>query len=168
MENKKSRKIPAFWASCRIRTNDPEITNHVLWPTELKRHGRVSLPHRTATTYYPCYGQVLGGFARSWSYRTYPSAKLRLFSKLTKFFATFFLKIFIFLIFTITYQCFWTIFGQNTAISSQNCPQKIFLHHQFFFTSMRFFEVSQHRLQSNSSKFRPLVHTIFMLSTKNP
>ena len=25
-------------ASCRIRTNDPEITNHVLWPTELKRH----------------------------------------------------------------------------------------------------------------------------------
>ena len=25
------------WASCRIRTNDPEITNHVLWPTELKR-----------------------------------------------------------------------------------------------------------------------------------
>ena len=28
---------PKFWASCRIRTNDPEITNHVLWPTELKR-----------------------------------------------------------------------------------------------------------------------------------
>ena len=30
---------PAFRrrASCRIRTNDPEITNHVLWPTELKR-----------------------------------------------------------------------------------------------------------------------------------
>ena len=27
-----------LWASCRIRTNDPEITNHVLWPTELKRH----------------------------------------------------------------------------------------------------------------------------------
>ena len=26
-----------IWASCRIRTNDPEITNHVLWPTELKR-----------------------------------------------------------------------------------------------------------------------------------
>ena len=30
--------ICPFWASCRIRTNDPEITNHVLWPTELKRH----------------------------------------------------------------------------------------------------------------------------------
>ena len=28
---------PKFRASCRIRTNDPEITNHVLWPTELKR-----------------------------------------------------------------------------------------------------------------------------------
>ena len=28
-----------FGASCRIRTNDPEITNHVLWPTELKRRG---------------------------------------------------------------------------------------------------------------------------------
>ncbi len=24
-------------ASCRIRTNDPELTTHVLWPTELKR-----------------------------------------------------------------------------------------------------------------------------------
>ena len=29
--------FPVFRASCRIRTNDPEITNHVLWPTELKR-----------------------------------------------------------------------------------------------------------------------------------
>ena len=31
-----------FWASCRIRTNDPEITNHVLWPTELKRQCQFS------------------------------------------------------------------------------------------------------------------------------
>ena len=30
-------KFVLSWASCRIRTNDPEITNHVLWPTELKR-----------------------------------------------------------------------------------------------------------------------------------
>ena len=30
-------KFNFSWASCRIRTNDPEITNHVLWPTELKR-----------------------------------------------------------------------------------------------------------------------------------
>ena len=29
--------LPSARASCRIRTNDPEITNHVLWPTELKR-----------------------------------------------------------------------------------------------------------------------------------
>ena len=25
-------------AECQIRTDDPEITNHVLWPTELIRH----------------------------------------------------------------------------------------------------------------------------------
>ena len=48
----------AFRASCRIRTNDPEITNHVLWPTELKR--RVgSYLHRAATTNYLCYVPVL-------------------------------------------------------------------------------------------------------------
>ncbi len=41
-----------------IRTNDPEITNHVLWPTELKR--QVGLLHRAATTKYPCCGQALG------------------------------------------------------------------------------------------------------------
>ena len=34
---------PPSGASCRIRTNDPEITNHVLWPTELKR--RVPVPN---------------------------------------------------------------------------------------------------------------------------
>ena len=46
-------------ASCRIRTNDPEITNHVLWPTELKR--RVgSYLHRAATTKYPCCVPTLG------------------------------------------------------------------------------------------------------------
>ena len=33
-----AERLFLFWASCRIRTNDPEITNHVLWPTELKRH----------------------------------------------------------------------------------------------------------------------------------
>ena len=56
-------EIPTFSAdegraSCRIRTNDPEITNHVLWPTELKR--RVgSLLYRTATTKYLCYVPIL-------------------------------------------------------------------------------------------------------------
>ena len=36
---REERLIPLILerASCRIRTNDPEITNHVLWPTELKR-----------------------------------------------------------------------------------------------------------------------------------
>ena len=34
-------------ASCRIRTNDPEITNHVLWPAELKRQvGKLSTSRR--------------------------------------------------------------------------------------------------------------------------
>ena len=39
----KKKELPignSFRASCRIRTNDPEITNHVLWPTELKRRKR--------------------------------------------------------------------------------------------------------------------------------
>ena len=39
------RSSRSFWASCRIRTNDPEITNHVLWPTELKRHSPSIKPH---------------------------------------------------------------------------------------------------------------------------
>ena len=46
-------------ASCRIRTNDPEITNHVLWPTELKRRGWVSFLYRAATTNYLCCDQAL-------------------------------------------------------------------------------------------------------------
>lgn len=50
---------PCFRASCRIRTNDPEITNHVLWPTELKRQaGELTPSHRS--TRYPCFGQDLG------------------------------------------------------------------------------------------------------------
>ena len=58
------RYIPKNWlsnlnrASCRIRTNDPEITNHVLWPTELKRR-EGSLLYRAATTCYLCCGQAL-------------------------------------------------------------------------------------------------------------
>ena len=67
-----------FWASCRIRTNDPEITNHVLWPTELKRQvGELSTSHRS--TRYPCFGQDLGdlrgasraGLTRLQNYITY-------------------------------------------------------------------------------------------------
>ena len=67
-----SSSFSLFRASCRIRTNDPEITNHVLWPTELKRRGWVSLLYRAATTNYLCCDQALEGFIRSWPYRTYP------------------------------------------------------------------------------------------------
>ena len=43
----RKRKHFLFRASCRIRTNDPEITNHVLWPTELKRRvGKRSISRR--------------------------------------------------------------------------------------------------------------------------
>ena len=45
-------------ASCRIRTNDPEITNHVLWPTELKRReGKLTVSR--SDTNYLCCGQAL-------------------------------------------------------------------------------------------------------------
>ena len=54
-----SSSFSFFRASCRIRTNDPEITNHVLWPTELKRRGWVSLLYRAATTNYLCCDQAL-------------------------------------------------------------------------------------------------------------
>ena len=61
-----------FRASCRIRTNDPEITNHVLWPTELKRR---SLSRLVATGVVPK-----------------SDAKLWLFSLPTKPFANFFVR----------------------------------------------------------------------------
>ena len=60
-----------FWASCRIRTNDPEITNHVLWPTELKRRvGKQSISRRYDLI--PLLRSSPGGFKGSWPYRTYP------------------------------------------------------------------------------------------------
>ena len=65
----------AFRASCRIRTNDPEITNHVLWPTELKRQkGR-------ATYIAPLRPNTLAsvktwGIQGSWSWRTHPECKV--------------------------------------------------------------------------------------------
>ena len=38
---------PYFWAESQIRTEDPEITNHVLWPTELIRQvGKLPVSHR--------------------------------------------------------------------------------------------------------------------------
>ncbi len=45
-----------FRASCRIRTNDPEITNHVLWPTELKRQaGKLSVSRRYNQTTFATF-----------------------------------------------------------------------------------------------------------------
>ena len=61
--------MSVFGASCRIRTNDPEITNHVLWPTELKRRVFIAfLPHL---------------FTR----RRKSGAKVVLFFQLTKYFS---------------------------------------------------------------------------------
>ena len=58
--------ILSFRASCRIRTNDPEITNHVLWPTELKRQvGKRFLSHRY--NLLPLLRSRPGGFKGSWS-----------------------------------------------------------------------------------------------------
>ena len=90
-------KVPFVRASCRIRTNDPEITNHVLWPAELKRQipeKRVSWLCRTATTTYPCCLPTLGGFCRSWSHRTYPGTKVQKNILLTNIWNTFYQKIF--------------------------------------------------------------------------
>ncbi len=53
-QNKIMKNIQRYAAS-----NDPEITNHVLWPTELKRQmGERSTSH--SSTRYPCFGQDLG------------------------------------------------------------------------------------------------------------
>ena len=59
----------AFRASCRIRTNDPEITNHVLWPTELKRQGGQLLTSRRYNQ-LPLLRSRPGGFEGSWPCKT--------------------------------------------------------------------------------------------------
>ena len=49
----------------------PEITNHVLWPTELKRR----VGKRSASRRYnqlPLLRSSPGGFEGSWPYRTFP------------------------------------------------------------------------------------------------
>ena len=72
----RTRKSEDFWsslsrASCRIRTNDPEITNHVLWPTELKRRvGKLTVSRRY--NQLPLLRSSPGGFEGSWPYSTYP------------------------------------------------------------------------------------------------
>ena len=70
---REERLIPLILerASCRIRTNDPEITNHVLWPTELKRRvGKLTISRRY--NQLPLLRSSPGGFEGSWPYRTYP------------------------------------------------------------------------------------------------
>ena len=65
------------WASCRIRTNDPEITNHVLWPTELKRRvGKLAISRRY--NQLPLLRSSPGGFEGSWPYGTYPCLAVRI------------------------------------------------------------------------------------------
>ena len=67
-----SEKILLFRASCRIRTNDPEITNDVLWPTELKRRVGKLLTSRRYNQ-LPLLRSRPGGFEGSWPCKTYPS-----------------------------------------------------------------------------------------------
>ena len=80
-----SSSFSLFRASCRIRTNDPEITNHVLWPTELKRRvGKLTISRRY--NQLPLLRSSPGGFEGSWPYRTYPfflfaGAKVGIFMK---------------------------------------------------------------------------------------
>ncbi len=50
------------WASCRIRTNDPEITNHVLWPTELKRQFSIFSAVGSALSFPVCGCKVMHFF----------------------------------------------------------------------------------------------------------
>ena len=62
-------------ASCRIRTNDPEITNHVLWPTELKRRVGKLLASRRYNQ-LPLLRSRPGGFEGSWPCKTCPSVSV--------------------------------------------------------------------------------------------
>ena len=79
-DNAQKRRIMTtrlFRASCRIRTNDPEITNHVLWPTELKRRvGKLAISRRY--NQLPLLRSSPGGFEGSWPYGTYPCLAVRI------------------------------------------------------------------------------------------
>ena len=67
-------------ASCRIRTNDPEITNHVLWPTELKRRvGKLLISRRY--NLLPLLRSRPGGLRGSWPYETYPCFQISRFTQ---------------------------------------------------------------------------------------
>ena len=66
---KEAKRPPLLRASCRIRTNDPEITNHVLWPTELKRRVGKLLTSRRYNQ-LPLLRSRPGGFEGSWPCKT--------------------------------------------------------------------------------------------------
>ena len=75
-------------ASCRIRTNDPEITNHVLWPAELKRQvGELSTSHRYNPL--PLLRSRSGGIHGELVVQDSPDAKLLYFFHSTKLFIHF-------------------------------------------------------------------------------
>ena len=80
-----SSSFSLFRASCRIRTNDPEITNHVLW---------VSLLYRAATTNYLCCDQALedssGAGRIGLTHFCFASAKVDIIFKTTILSNTFF------------------------------------------------------------------------------
>ena len=75
-------------ASCRIRTNDPEITNHVLWPAELKRQvGELPTSHRYNPL--PLLRSRSGGIHGELVVQDSPDAKLLYFFHSTKLFIQF-------------------------------------------------------------------------------
>ncbi len=83
-----SSSFSLFRASCRIRTNDPEITNHVLWPTELKRQvGKLTTSRRYNQV--PLLRSSPGGFRGSMPCRTYPGAKVDIIFNFTSVFFPF-------------------------------------------------------------------------------
>ena len=88
-----SSSFSLFRASCRIRTNDPEITNHVLWPTELKRRvGKLTISRRY--NQLPLLRSSPGGFIRAGriglTHFCFASAKVDIIFKTTILSNTFF------------------------------------------------------------------------------
>ncbi len=54
------------------------ITNHnllkIFFALKQQKRGKLLTSHRSTT--YPCYLPILGEFSGSWSYKTYPAAKI--------------------------------------------------------------------------------------------
>ena len=62
-------------AECQIRTDDPEITNHVLWPTELIRQvGKLLTSHRY--DHLPLLSSDPGGVRQELVVQDLPAAKV--------------------------------------------------------------------------------------------